>query len=170
MVEKIIMCKGCNVNTHSLSSHTYDQINELLSKTFSTILRVEEKSIYQLGEHGLTISELHAVDAIGQDGYMAMKEIASQLGVTMATATVTITKLVDKGYVKRIRPEDDRRKVLVSLTKLGEAALHAHKEFHQKMIDEALSGLNVEEVAILTEALVKIKSFFEAQENQFKDT
>ena len=155
---------------HSLSTHTYEQINELLSKTFATILRVEEKAISHEGKQCLTIAELHAIEAIGLDGSVAMNEIAAQLGVTMATATSAINKLVEKGYAQRIRPEDDRRKVLVSLTKKGQTAARAHERFHQQMIDEALSGLTSDEIGVFTDALVKIKSFFERQETRLGDT
>ncbi|MEY8562176.1 MarR family transcriptional regulator [Eggerthellaceae bacterium 3-80] len=158
------------MSTHALSVQTYEQINELLTKTFATILRVEEKSISLHDMDALTISELHTIDAIGLEGDVPMKQIASSLGITMATATVAISKLVDKGYAARFRPENDRRKVLVSLTKKGKLARCAHEKFHKQMIDEALSGLTSEEIGILADALVKIKNFFESQETQLEGT
>ena len=73
----------------------------------------------------------------------------------------TIRKLVDKGFVRRTRDESDRRKVMVALTKKGRLVYRAHGLFHKQMIDEALSGLSEEEERVLTEALVKVKAFFD---------
>ena len=84
--------------------------------------------------------------------------------MTLATLTTAVAKLVEKGFIERTRSEDDRRKVLVSLTKKGRQVLRAHNLFHHQMIDEALAGLNREEEQVFAEALAKVKAFFDAQE------
>ena len=72
-------------------------------------------------------------------------------------------KLASKGFVERTRAEDDRRKVLVSLTKKGRQVLRAHNLFHHQMIDEALADLSEEEERVFAEALCKVKAFFDSQ-------
>lgn len=44
-------------------------------------------------------------------------EVAKELSITVGTLTVAINNLVKKGYVERIRSEDDRRVVKLGLTK-----------------------------------------------------
>lgn len=44
-------------------------------------------------------------------------EVAKELSITVGTLTTAINKLVKKGYVERIRSEDDRRVVKLGLTK-----------------------------------------------------
>lgn len=48
-----------------------------------------------------------------------MNVVAARLGVTLATLTTAVGQLVDKGFITRTRCIDDRRKVLISLTKRG---------------------------------------------------
>ena len=50
---------------------------------------------------------------------------------------------------------------MVALTKKGRLVYRAHGLFHKQMIDEALSGLSEEEERVLTEALIKVKTFFD---------
>ena len=140
-----------------------EEIDDLLSGTFNSILRIEEQSLDNRLTHGLTITEVHTIVAIGLHERNPMNVVAARLGVTLATLTTAVRKLAGKGFVERSRAEDDRRKVLVSLTEKGRQVLRAHNLFHHQMIDEALAGLTEEEERVFAEALSKVKAFFDAQ-------
>ena len=138
--------------TASASQRRREEIDDLLSGTFNSILRIEEQSLDNRLTHGLTITERNP-----------MNVIAARLNVTLATLTTAVNKLANKGFVERTRAEDDRRKVLVSLTKKGRQVLRAHNLFHHQMIDEALADLTEEEERVFAGALKKVKGFFDAQ-------
>lgn len=140
-----------------------DELDELLSNTFNSVLRTEEKSLQNKLTEGLTITEIHTIVAVGLHETNPMNVVATRLGVTLATLTTAVNKLVDKGFISRTRCEDDRRKVLVSLTKRGRQVYRAHGLFHKKMIDEALSALSEEEERVFARALAKVKAFFDEQ-------
>lgn len=140
-----------------------EAIDDLLSGTFNSILRIEERSLDNRLTHGLTITEVHTIVAVGLHKRSPMNVVAARLGVTLATLTTAINKLVKKGFVERTRAEDDRRVVLVALTKKGRQVLRAHNLFHHQMIDEALADLSEEEERVFAEALTKVKAFFDAQ-------
>ena len=105
--------------TASASQRRREEIDDLLSGTFNSILRIEEQSLDNRLTHGLTITEVHTIVAIGLHERNPMNVVAARLGVTLATLTTAVSKLAGKGFVERSRAEDDRRKVLVSLTKKG---------------------------------------------------
>ncbi len=138
-------------------------IDELLSGTFNSILRIEERSLDNRLTHGLTIKEVHTIVAVGLHEECTMSEVALRLSVTLATLTTAVNRLVKKGYLERVRAEDDRRKVLISLTKKGRQVYRVHDLFHHQMIDEALEDLSKDEERILASALCKVKSFFDSQ-------
>ena len=140
-----------------------EEIDDLLSGTFNSILRIEEQSLDNRLTHGLTITEVHTIVAIGLHERNPMNVVAARLNVTRATLTTAVGKLASKGFVERTRAEDDRRKVLVSLTKKGRQVLRAHNLFHHQMIDEALADLSEEEERVFAEALCKVKAFFDSQ-------
>ena len=140
-----------------------EELDELLSGTFNSILRIEERSLHNRLTHGLTITEVHTIVAVGLHERNPMNVVAARLGVTLATLTTAVAKLVRKGFIERSRFEDDRRVVLVSLTKKGRQVLRAHNLFHHQMIDEALADLTEEEERVLAEALAKVRAFFDAR-------
>lgn len=91
-------------------------VDTLLSDTFNSILRIEERSLKNRLTEGLSIAELHTIVAVGLHEINSMKVVASRLDVTMATLTAAMNKLERKGFVERSRSEMDRRQVLVQLT------------------------------------------------------
>ena len=149
--------------TASASQRRREEIDDLLSGTLNSIPRTEEQSLDNRLTHGLTITEVHTIVAIGLHERNPMNVIAARLNVTLATLTTAVNKLANKGFVERTRAEDDRRKVLVSLTKKGRQVLRAHNLFHHQMIDEALADLTEEEERVFAGALKKVKGFFDAQ-------
>lgn len=138
-------------------------VDTLLSDTFNSILRIEERSLKNRLTEGLSIAELHTIVAVGLHEINSMKVVAARLDVTMATLTAAMNKLERKGFVERSRSETDRRQVLVQLTSKGRKAFRAHESFHKKMVDSALATLSPEEETIFVAALAKIKDFFDKE-------
>ena len=137
------------------------EINSLLTDTFNSILRVEERSLDNRIMQGLSITEVHTIAAIGLHEESPMSVVASRLGVTLATLTTAVNKLESRGFVKRVRDEGDRRKVLVSLTLQGKKVFRAHELFHNHLLDEACGELTPDEELVLIRAMGKVKAFFD---------
>lgn len=147
----------------AISSQEKAFLNELMSTTFNSVTRIEEKSLTNRLLQGLTIAEIHTLAAVGLHGSVPMKTIAANLEVTLATVNASVGKLEKKGYLTRVRSETDRRQMLVSLTNSGRKAVRVHDAFHRKMVDRALEGLTAEEEAALVKALTNVKSFFDEE-------
>lgn len=139
------------------------EIDDLLSDTFKSILRIEERSLDNRLTRGLTITEIHTIEAVGYSERNPMNVVAARLDVTLATLTISINRLVQKGFVERVRDEDDRRRVLVSLTRRGREVYRVHSLFHKRMVEDALLDLTEQEELVLVEALRKVRKFFEEQ-------
>nr|WP_185593342.1 MarR family transcriptional regulator [Peptostreptococcus russellii] len=123
-------------------------------------MMIEEKAVRMRGISNLTMSEIHAIDAIGIGDGKMMSEVAEQLHITMGTLTSTMTKLEKKGYAKRTKDPTDRRVVLASLTRKGELAYKIHKNFHDEMVDRVILDLNLHEDKVLIKSLRNINEFF----------
>lgn len=136
-------------------------LNNLLVKLFNDILRIEEKSLKKSEElSDLSVTEIHTIEAIGEKEERTMSEIANDLGITVGTLTTAINKLIKKGYVERRRIEEDRRIVLVKLTKKGKNASYLHKKFHDEMIKATIEKLNKQEEDVLISSLESLSKFF----------
>lgn len=135
-------------------------LNELLVQLFNDILDMEQGAIQNSGLKDLSITEIHTIEAIGMYSEKTMSEVATTLKITVGTLTTAINKLIKKGYVQRKRIEEDRRVVMIQLTKQGKVAYRVHEKFHSDMIKMTIDGLDENEERILTSSLEKLNVFF----------
>ena len=139
-----------------------EQLNELFVCTFHKVLAWEERELRNMGCKNLTVKELHVLDAIyrlEKQNHHMMTRVAKEMDISVGALTTAINTLVKKGYVQRGYREDDRRIVLVSLTKEGEDANQLHEKYHQSMISEVGKSLSKEELKILVQSLYKMDDF-----------
>ena len=135
-------------------------LNEMLVKLFRSINVIEERAI-RTGEYrDVTANDMHVIEAIGTEEAKNMTSVARSLDVTTGTLTIAVNSLVKKGYVDRVRSEEDRRVVLISLSEKGKRAYLHHREFHDQMIDAVIEELTEEEQQVLERALRKLNLFF----------
>ena len=117
----------------------FDNVNLMIEEFYKVFYEIEELMLKQ-GIKCLTTTELHVIEAVGNDE-LTMNELSDKLGITMGTATVAVNKLNDKGFIKRERSSDDRRKVFVTLSKKGLEALKYHDLFHKTIIAKITKDL-----------------------------
>ncbi len=135
-------------------------LNELLVRLFHDITEIEEKAIKNGRYKNLTMNDMHVIEAIGIGAPKNMSSVAKALSVTTGTLTIAVNSLVKKEFVNRVRSEEDRRVVLISLSETGKKAYAQHQKFHEEMINNIISQLDEEESRVLAGALTKITQFF----------
>ncbi len=140
-------------------TRTKELINEILVDLFNYILMLEADYLSERGV-SLTMNEVHVLEAVQKSEVTTMKEVSQRLSVTQGTLTTSINKLVSKGYVKKYKIVDDKRKTLLGLTMEGQAIMEIHNEFHRNMIEKVTEDYKLEEQIVLLESLNKLRKFF----------
>ena len=140
-------------------NETLQVVNKLLVETFNDILYIEEKALKEGSFNDVSITEVHTIEAIGMYEKKMMSEVAKNLDITVGTLTVAVNKLVKKDYVQRFKSEDDKRLVLIGLTKKGRLLYRVHDKFHKDMVRETINGMSEDETRILAEALGRLNDF-----------
>ncbi|MBD5474625.1 MAG: MarR family transcriptional regulator [Lachnospiraceae bacterium] len=135
-------------------------LNDVLVKLFRNVNAIEERAMRTEEYKDVTTNDMHVIEAVGMEGARNMTSVARSLEVTTGTLTIAINSLVKKGYVDRVRSEEDRRVVLISLSEKGRRAYLHHRRFHEQMIESVVEELTEEEQRILTKALAKLYHFF----------
>jgi len=135
-------------------------LNEILVKLFRNIAVIEERSLRKGEYKNVTVNDMHVMEAIGIGEPKNMTAVAKVLAVTTGTLTISVNSLVKKGLVERVRSEEDRRVVLVSLSESGKQAYEYHQKFHKEMVDTILRDLNDKEKEVLAKALNGISNYF----------
>ncbi len=142
-----------------------ETLNELLVRLFRNINAIEEQAIRTEEYKDMTANDMHVIEAIGTGAAKNMTSVAKALAVTTGTLTISVNSLVKKGYVDRVRSEEDRRVVLISLTAKGKKAFAHHKSFHEEMIRKVVEGLREEEQMVLQKSLGNLLEFFQGIQN-----
>ncbi len=139
-----------------------NKLNDLLTGTFRSILKLEEAAVRKVGLTDLSISELHLIEAVSKNTKegMTIGEIAEDQGITRPSVTVAVNKLEKKGYVTKEKKMDDGRKIYVKLTKLGCKINAGHQYFHENMCRNVAKDMTEEEREILIEGISKLNDFF----------
>ncbi len=115
-------------------------------KIFLLAQKSEESAIRQLKTGSdLSVSEMHTLVAIGRQSPKPMSEVASELMISVSTLSIAISKLESRGYVRRIKSEEDRRVVRVTLSAKGRHALDEHERFYFDLISAYMKDMTEEE-------------------------
>ena len=92
-----------------------------------------------------TIKEMFLIDVLGSRESATMSELAQILSVPLTTMTSMVTRLVKRGYLDRSRTEEDRRIVLVSLSRQGRDIFQQHRYEYIRTVSEVLGDVTEEE-------------------------
>ena len=91
-----------------------------------------------------------------------MSELARELGITMGAATSIVDRLIKAGLVKRERSTEDRRLVLVSLSKKGRRMVEEVHKVTLGLMTRLLSRLSAKEREAFLSAYEKMSREIES--------
>jgi DNA-binding MarR family transcriptional regulator len=90
---------------------------------------------------------------------LRMNELAERILYSKSGFTRVVDRLEEEGFVKRVRPENDRRSILVVLTDQGRAMLEQARASHRHSIEQHFaSHLSDADVKALGRALEKLST------------
>ena len=90
----------------------------------------------------------------------SVSEVAEHLGATISSASKIVDDLVDNGLIVRETAADDRRRLVLTLTDAGEAAIDNIHLAEVSCVTDRLSSLSKGECAMVNLATELIRSAF----------
>ncbi len=135
-------------------------LNQILKDLFFKILRIQAKIVSRAAEENISRTEMHTLEAIEESEYVTLTQIADKLCVTKATASVTVKRLVKKGFVKKVKEENDKRISTLKLTQKGENSCSKHREFHEGLVNGILHDFKIEEYPHVVKSLQALLDYF----------
>lgn len=102
------------------------QINVALLQTRESLLAYFRPVFHNAG---LTDQQWRIIRLLAEQGMMDFREIAEQTCILRPSLTGILNRLESSGLVLRLKPQDDRRRLFLRLTELGEHRYH-------KILDE----------------------------------
>ncbi len=90
---------------------------------------------------------------------LRMNELAERILYSKSGFTRVVDRLEEAGLVQRVRPENDRRSILVVLTDEGRTAMDRARRHHRHAIEQHFSRhLSDTDIKTLTRALEKLSA------------
>ena len=118
--------------------------SELRALLAKLIKKLRKESV--TGQH-LSLTERSTLAVLYQQKQMLPSELASSEKITNQSMSQILNHLLELGYITRTASETDKRKVLISLTELGEKILLQVRAERNEWLAKAISdSCNEEEI------------------------
>jgi DNA-binding MarR family transcriptional regulator len=111
---------------------------------------------------GISMAQLHILFSIQRAGEMTMSRLAELLDVSLSNATGLVDRLVERGFVERVRVPTDRRIVLVRVTASGEAMLREVDALSDDMLRSVLGRLSAQQLRGVAHAMSSLREGLDA--------
>ena len=142
-------------------------ILQLTDRAFRQLLPMVPKEWLRLD---LTMPQLKVVLLLFISGPSRMSEIASALGVSLATATGVVDRLVERDILTREGDPGDRRVVLCRLSEKGGELMSGLWQLSRDQAGELMRSLAIPQLLLITESLEVLLQAGEAtKENLHRD-
>lgn len=124
---------------------------------------VNEHSKLVERETSLTGPQLWAIKVIAETQPIKPSELARRMYLHPATVVGLIDRLVKRGLVSRVRSEEDRRVVEISLSDKGTELILSAPEVPQGLIVKGLEGLTAEKLSRVADGLEELVKILGAE-------
>ncbi|RLL91978.1 MarR family transcriptional regulator, partial [Mesotoga sp. HF07.pep.5.2.highcov] len=86
----------------------------------------------------------------------SMSSLAKEYSMTKSNVTVLVDDMESKGYLARIRSEEDRRVIMITLTQRGKAFFESFLKNFSRLISTFIRKVGAEDLAIITDGFERI--------------
>lgn len=109
-----------------------------------------------LGPLGLKIVDYSLMVLVVSNPEVNQKQLGEALDISAPNMAITIDRLVERGWVERVRSTQDRRAMIIHLTATGRELVKRAQKIAATMEEETLAVLSPAERALLVELLSKV--------------
>ena len=134
------------------------EVSSILPQIIRGVMR-RQGDVWGLGQ--ITMPQYLALELIDDQHTLKMKDIASELNVTLPAVTGLIDRLFCSGMVKRLNDEKDRRVIHILLTAKGKGVLMKVCRSRRKALEQTFGKLTARERSQYLDILKKVKKILE---------
>jgi DNA-binding MarR family transcriptional regulator len=117
----------------------------------------------------LTVPQFRCLAFISRHGGTTVTEVSSFMGVTKATASVMIDRLMRAGSVLVVSDAADRRRSLLHISSSGRTQMQSIRNEARKDFAQAMSSLSKQELDTLTAGLEILRKTFRRERLPVRD-
>lgn len=154
------------IEPRAMTSMAYaHELTDLLAATYASIDILESKVLNRNIGVDVSVGEGRLLGVVGRqtlhtDRKLSVSEIAQALDIKKPSVTITVNRLVKKGFLSKSRSETDGRRVDVALTREGERVYRLQAAFHRRLADNIMSEMSDEERRVLLIGVQRLERFY----------
>jgi DNA-binding MarR family transcriptional regulator len=107
-------------------------------------------------QYQVSTPQLNCLLALYEKGPLPPSRIAKEVLVESSTVTGIIDRLEQKGFVRRVRSAQDRRKIFIELTESGQILAESAPPLVQQKIYDGLKDLEGKNLEVILEGLSRL--------------
>lgn len=134
------------------------QTQDIAAKLRSTVTRLTRQLRKQNVSSHFSNAELLTMSLLEQHGKMLSTELADMERVSKQAISQIINRLFDAKCVERFPSEEDKRKVFIGLTKLGEKHIIASRKIKEEWLAQTMEKIFSSEEINLIQAFLPLLS------------
>ncbi len=112
----------------------------------------------ELNKGNVSFAQFFLLGYLASEDYLTMTSIANKMGHSTAAATGLVDRLEKLGYVQRLHAADDRRKVMVQITRKGIDLVERMREDIVNNLVELMADLDSDEQSSLLENFTQLSA------------
>ncbi len=124
----------------------------ILGKAYKVLASVSKRSIESMG---YAVTDFSLMEALLHKGPLPINTLGKHVFLTSGSITAAVDRVEKEGLVERKNHPKDRRVVEVHLTETGLILIRQAYKEHRADMDQALSGMTVEEMEQMQTLLKK---------------
>jgi len=110
----------------------------------------------ELNKGNVSFAQFFLLGYLAKEEFLTMTDISKKMGHSTAAATGLVDRLEKLGYVQRVHASDDRRKVMVQVTKKGIELVSKMREDIVESLVDLMDDLDSDEKNSVLEAHGKL--------------
>ena len=111
----------------------------------------------ELNKGNVSFAQFFLLGYLANEDYLTMSDIARKMGHSTAAATGLVDRLEKLGYVQRLHAADDRRKVMVQITRKGIDLVNRMREDIVEKLVNIMGEFDRDETTNLVDNYAKIQ-------------
>lgn len=137
-------------------THPPEVIDEVVAAFDALMHRLADGHAPEFLEIDVTMPQAKLLYLLGAGGDLHMSELVTRLGVSLSTVSGLVDRVVDHGLATRREDPDDRRQVVVGLTRDGAHFIDRFRELNGRQMRQMLELLDEAELAHVRGALAAL--------------
>jgi len=129
-------------------------------ETVPLIMRTIRTEMRNQRDADLTVPEFRTLTFIARHEDASPSQVAEHLGLTLPSMTHLVDGLVERGLVVRQPHHRDRRRLILSLTPLGDSTVQMARAAAQAALANKLTGLSTAQLETVTQAMRILRPIF----------